>query len=205
MTSLRRWLTFLLLSSLVSTAEPRTSQGIAVEILAPLLDPVKIATLKGERPVNGRLYRILGWLEAARLAGADPAVVIGTAQTSAGYGGSPRALADRAALCHSWRNLHEFGCFTPEGIVTLKKGGSPTVTRGQHAGEKVHIDHILPRSLVPELDASLYNLEPIPSSLNASKGAKVSKIEVELARRWHGLGLLSESGLGAVEKALTLP
>ncbi|GAA5119319.1 hypothetical protein GCM10023212_11280 [Luteolibacter yonseiensis] len=162
---------------------------------------MKIATLKGERPINGRLYRILGWLEIARLAGGDPLDVIDTAQAVAGYGGSNKALADRVALCHSWNNLHEFGCFTVEGVVTLKKGGSPTITRGEHAGEKVHIDHILPRSLVPELYDCIHNLEPIPSSLNASKGAKVGRSEVELARLWHGLGLLSADGLAAVESA----
>ena len=33
------------------------------ENLSSLLDPAKIATLKGERPINTRLYKVLYWVE----------------------------------------------------------------------------------------------------------------------------------------------
>jgi hypothetical protein len=46
-----------------------TPQAIATEILAPLLNPAKVDTLKGDRPINARMYRVLGWLETARQAG----------------------------------------------------------------------------------------------------------------------------------------
>lgn len=85
MTYLCRWIALLLLSAVTASATPRTPQTIAVEILAPLLDPAKIAPLKGERPVNARLYRILGWLETARMAGGDLTEVIDIAQAAAGY------------------------------------------------------------------------------------------------------------------------
>jgi hypothetical protein len=198
---LRRWIAWLLLSAVTASAMPRTPQDIAVEILAPLLDPAKIATLKGERPVNARLYRILGWLETARMAGGNISEVIDIAQAAAGYGGSRNALADRAALRWSWKNLNELGCFTRDGVAKLKKGGSPAITRGEHAGEKIHLDHILPRSVVPELDACFYNLEPIPAGVNTSKGARVGKNEITLARRWCRQGMLSAPGLAAVESA----
>jgi hypothetical protein len=44
----------------------QTPEVIARKILAPLIDPVKVATLKGDRPANARLYKVLGWLETAR-------------------------------------------------------------------------------------------------------------------------------------------
>lgn len=46
-------------SVLPLSAAPETPQAIAQEILAPLLSPAKVDTLKGERPVNPRLYRVL--------------------------------------------------------------------------------------------------------------------------------------------------
>ena len=48
------------------SAAPQTPQAIATRILAPPLDPVKVATLRGDRPANARLYKVLGWLETAR-------------------------------------------------------------------------------------------------------------------------------------------
>jgi hypothetical protein len=31
-----------------------------------MLNPVKVAKLKGDRPANARLYKVLYWLETAR-------------------------------------------------------------------------------------------------------------------------------------------
>ena len=50
-------------------AARETLETIAREVIAPLLDPVKMATLKGKLPANPRLYRALYWLETARRAG----------------------------------------------------------------------------------------------------------------------------------------
>lgn len=53
---------------------------IAREIIAPLIDPVKVATLKGDRPANERLYKVLYWLEMARLGGVGIGDTIDKAQ-----------------------------------------------------------------------------------------------------------------------------
>jgi hypothetical protein len=60
-------------------AVPETPDSIAIEVLAPLLDPVKVATLKGDRPANTRLYKVLGWLETARRAGGDVSAALDVA------------------------------------------------------------------------------------------------------------------------------
>jgi hypothetical protein len=107
------------------SATPTTPEGIAIEILAPLLDPVKVATLKGDRPANARLYKVLHWLETARRLGGDVSEVIDTAQKAARYGGSVGAKADKSAIVWSRKNLERWGCFTPEGMEKMRKGGSP--------------------------------------------------------------------------------
>jgi hypothetical protein len=63
---------------------PETPKEIAQQILAPLLDPVKVATLKGDRPANQRLYKVMYWLEAARSGGGEVSAVIDQAQAAAG-------------------------------------------------------------------------------------------------------------------------
>ena len=61
------------------------------------------------------------------------------------------------------------------------------------------MDHVLPRSIVPELDACFYNLEILPSKVNGKKSASITEREVTIARRWNHTGLLSDAGLRAVE------
>jgi hypothetical protein len=55
---LRITIAFLILCVPIAT-EPIAPAEIAREILAPLLDPVKVATLKGDRPINARPQRKL--------------------------------------------------------------------------------------------------------------------------------------------------
>lgn len=98
-------------------------RDIATDILGPLLDPAKVATLKGDRPINTRLYRVLGWLETARQAGGDVSRVIDAAHVAAGYAGTASAKADKLAISGNREKLESFGCFTPEGVAELKKEG----------------------------------------------------------------------------------
>lgn len=189
-------------SIITATGNPDT---IAREIIAPLLDPAKVETLKGDRPANARLYRVLYWLETARQEGGNPAQVIETAQEAANYAGTKGAAADKAAIVWSRTKLETFGCFTPEGLGKLRKGGSPTITKGEHAGDKIALDHVLPRAVVPELAARFYNLEAIPARQNLQKSADIGKRELDLARRWHREGLLSAAGLQAAEDAAARP
>lgn len=178
---------------------PQTPDEIARQILAPLLDPAKVATLKGDRPANPRLYKVLYWLETAREMGGDVGTVIGTAQAVTGSGGTPAAKADMLAIISNRTKLQTFGCLTPDGMAQLRKGGSPEITKGEHAGDFIALDHILPRSVVPELAARFFNLEALPARVNLAKSAKIGKRELDLARQWNHAGLLSPPGLRAVE------
>lgn len=182
----------------VRAAEPTQPEEIARRILAPLLDPVKVATLKGDRPANSRLYKVLYWLETARQNGGDVSNVVETAQAEAGYAGSKGAVADKMAILWNRKKLEDFGCFSTEGMEKLRKGGSPLITKGSASGTQVALDHVLPRAVVPELAARFYNLEAIPAHENLMKSDKVGKRELELAKRWNQEGLLSDEGLKAV-------
>jgi len=178
---------------------PQTPDEIARQILAPLLDPAKVATLKGDRPANPRLYKVLYWLETAREMGGDVGTVIDTAQAMTGSSGTPAAKADLLAILSNRTKLQTFGCLTPDGMAKLRKGGSPEITQGEHAGDFIALDHILPRSVVPELAARFYNLEALPARVNLAKSDKIGQRELDLARQWNHAGLLSSPGLRAVE------
>ena len=65
---------------------------------------------------------------------------------------------------------------------------SITITLGSYAGELATVDHIIPRSVCPELDNRLYNLEFMPDTLNNRKSDKIGGRP----------GLLSQTGLDRV-------
>lgn len=85
-----------------------------------------------------------------------------------------------------------------EGLEKLRHRRPPMITKGPYAGELAEVDHIVPRSVCPELDNKLFNLEFMPETLNRRKAAKIGDRQRQLARKWHGAELLSEEGLEAV-------
>jgi hypothetical protein len=174
---------FIAFSIQATSADPLSVEvrEIATQIIAPLLDPAKVATLKGDRPANQRLYKILHWLELARRKEGSVPDVITDAQIAAKYADTAMAKADAKAIAHSWGNMNEFGCFSDEGMSKMRKGGSPIIAKGPKAGDGVAIDHILPRAVVPELAGKFYNLEPIPAGDNLAKSAHVRDRELEIA------------------------
>ena len=64
-----------------------------------------------------------------------------------------------------------------------------------YAGDIASVDHIIPRSIVEELDEKYFNLEFMPSKLNQRKGNDVTLRQIQLAGIWHKQGLLSAEGL----------
>ena len=144
------------------------------------------------------------WIEVARLAGDDPGDVVRAAQKLAGYAGSVRASADLDSLVRNRVILERLGCLDKAGMEKLRRGNAPTITKGPYAGDIASVDHIIPRSVVEELDEKIYNLELMPSKLNMGKGNKVGLRQVQLAEKWYRSGLLSEAGLGRVRGAFSL-
>lgn len=80
----------------------------------------------------------------------------------------------------------------------LRRGKAPTITRGRYAGELATVDHIIPRSVCPELDNCLFNLEFMPDTLNKRKGDSIGQRQRQLARKWNDVGLVSGAGYKAV-------
>lgn len=153
-------------------------------IIAPLIDPVKLDTLQGDRAANRRLRLIAYWLEDARRKGHDPASVIDEAQQNLGYFGTPRADAVKSSLLRNLVILERFGCLDDEGMAKLRRGNAPKITRGPYAGDIASVNHIIPRSIARGLDNRLYNLEFMPSRMNIRMGAIIGQRNA----LWRGIG-----------------
>ncbi|MDB4271783.1 hypothetical protein N9845_02635 [Akkermansiaceae bacterium] len=181
------------MSASVAAVETEASRHALV--LAPLIDPAKLDTLQGKRAATPRLRKACYWLEMVRREGKDIETVISTAHALTGPHRAERLKAQSDSLIRNVTILERLGSLDEAGMAKLRKGNAPTIMKGPYAGEIATADHIIPRSVCEELDERLYNLEFVPLTINQRKGAKIGQRQVDLARRWHALGLLSKKGM----------
>ncbi|HRH95955.1 MAG TPA: hypothetical protein PLB55_08485 [Prosthecobacter sp.] len=155
--------------------------------IASLISPAKLATL-GSRAANPRVQKYVAILENARLSGRDPAVVAADAVKIAGLRGEMAVLTAEAML----RNrviAERLGCLNPAGLQEMREGRAPTVMKGPYKGDQLSVDHIIPLSVVPELDKVIANLELMPLRMNESKHAKMGARQEDLLKKLRAAGL----------------
>jgi len=168
------------------------------EALVNLCDPAKIATITAERGANPRVRKICYWLEMARQDGRDPSNEMREVMVIVGWGGTAKGDLTSDAMVRNRVIAERLGCLDDAGMGDLRRGKAPTIRTGPYAGDKLSVDHILPRAVCPELDTTLANLELMPMRMNSSKSDSIGERQVDMARKFHAAGLLSQSGLYAV-------
>jgi len=168
--------------------------------LASLTDPAKLATLKGERAANPRLQKCVYWLAYAEEQGEKPEAVLDESAKLNKTAGTPYAGFVRWGLLENLRIAKELGLLTPEGMAELRRGKSATITKGQYAGQEAEADHVIPRTLCPELQNQVMNLELLPAALNRAKSDKVTERAKVFAKELYDSKLLSEEGWKAIDK-----
>ena len=198
----RLFLFYLYLVGVFAYADPKT-QTPALAISAQT-DPVKLASLKGERAANPRLQRCVYWLAKTESDGEDPGAVLDEAAKLNNTAGTPYAGLIRWGLLENLKIAKELGLLTPEGMAELRRGKSATISKGQYAGQQAEADHVIPRAVCPELENQVMNLELLPASLNRAKSDKVTERAKIFAKELYDAELLSEAGWSAVQNAYSL-
>jgi hypothetical protein len=183
---------------------PANAQSVERTALVALCDPAKIATLQSERGANPRIRKIAYWLEVARLNGQSPDAEMTATMDAIGWGGTLKGQLTAAAMARNRTIAERLGCLDAEGMELLRRGKAPTINRGPYAGEKLTVDHIIPRAVAPTLDKVLANLELMPHSLNIRKGAKVGQRQIDLANKLQAAGLLTAADHAAILERQTL-
>lgn len=159
--------------------------------LVNLCDPAKIATLTSDRAANPRVRKIAYWLEVARQEGRDPQTEMDQVMARLGWGGTLKGDLTAAAMARNRIIAERLGCLDAEGMALLRRGSAPTIKFGPYTGEKLTVDHIIPRAVSPSLDLVLANLELMPHSLNMRKGSKIGQRQIDLANKLLQAGILS--------------
>jgi len=187
----------LLAATAAGTADP-------VQIaLRSLCDPAKITTLESDRAANPRIRKITYWLEVARQGGRLPETEMAATMEAIGWGGTLKGQITAAAMARNRTIAERLGCLDAEGMELLRRGRAPTITRGPYSGEKLTVDHIIPRALAPTLDKVPANLELMPHSLNIRKGAKVGQRQIDLANKLQAAGILTAEDHAAIVEQQT--
>jgi hypothetical protein len=158
------------------------AQDPASVAIASLTDPAKLATLQSDRAANPRLLKCVYWLNDYKQRGFDPAATIREALTANGSAPKHAELV-QAALLRNLDIAEKLGCLTPDNLEKLRRGNSPTITRGPYAGEPAEVDHIVPISVVPKLRNEIANLELMPRTLNRRKGSKMGARQRDYLRK----------------------
>jgi hypothetical protein len=166
--------------------------------LTSLCNPAKIATITSDRGANPRVRKICYWLERARLDGRDPGTEMREVMAAVGWGGSAKGELTAEAMVRNRVIAERLGCLDEEGMISLRSGRAPTIRNGPYIGDKLSVDHIIPRSVCLELDTTLANLELMPLRMNRAKSNFVGERQFDMARKFHAAGLLSNDGLDAV-------
>ena len=126
--------------------------------LVSLCDPAKIATLTSDRAANPRVRKITYWLEVARQQGRDPQTEMDAVIDAVGWDGAMKGELTAKAMARNRTIAERLGCLDAEGMALLRRGNAPTVKFGPYTGEKLTVDHIIPRAVAPSLDKVLANL-----------------------------------------------
>ena len=168
------------------------------EALVNLCDPAKIATISAERGANPRVRKICYWLEMARRDGRDPANEMREVMLAVGWSGTAKGDLTASAMTRNRVIAEKLGCLDEAGMADLRGGRAAIIRNGPYTGDKLSVDHILPRAVCPELDTTLANLELMPMRMNSSKSDSIGERQLDMARKFHAAGLLSQSGLDAV-------
>jgi hypothetical protein len=172
------------------------------ERISPLIDPAKLATL-GSRGANPRVQKYVAILAEAKTDGVTPKKLAARAVALVGLKGRAASLTIEAMA----RNLviaERLGCLDAAGLGEMRHGEAPIIQRGPYRGEKLSVDHIIPRSVVPELDNVIANLELLPVKLNEAKNAKIGARQLDLACKLHKAGLLSSEALNSLRTSNAL-
>lgn len=174
----------LLIPSSALCKEPLTH----AQKIAALIDPAQLSTL-APRGANPRVQKYVAQLFEARQAGLDPLNCASEAAAIVGMKGDAAQLTVDA-MVRNLRIADQLGCLTAEGLAEMRRGRSPTVTRGPYAGDELSVDHIIPFAVMPQLAHVIANLELMPLSVNQSKGNKMGERQLALKRKLSNAGLL---------------
>ncbi len=180
--------------------EGRVVQREAAILIAPLVEYREVYKTGSSREANDLLLETVALLIVADNKGADPGMLLREVEL---INNTPVNYSDllTESILRNIKIARELKLDTPANLQLMSEGKSPIVGAGPYAGERIEVDHIVPRSLAPDLDNLLINLEMMPQTLNRRKSNKVTERAYSMAKRFHEAGVMMPESWLEVEEA----
>lgn len=128
-------------------------------------------------------------MHQARIQGLDVGELIAQAMSRYSDTDKHRALTMRSLL-RNHKRTEVLGCCTAENLLRLRSGKSATITAGRHAGHKLEVDHVIPKSLIPALAKDFANLSYQPYRINRKKSDQVGHAQLRAVKIFARNGLV---------------
>ena len=153
---------------------------------------------KDPQELVSSMYRCIYWcemlvrqgksIEAVKLIEASPA-------------NSQINFFTKRRIIENHRQAQEMGILNPDGLVKLRQGSPPVITKGDYVSQLAVFDPIISNEMCPELEDKIYNYRLCPALLESSKADETEDEYSKYAEELHSYGLLSAKGLQVVKKA----
>ncbi len=173
--------------------------SVAVAAIAELSDPAKLAALTAKRAANGRVLKIMVYLEEARRAGMIPSKTVDEAQKITGDTGAHAALV-KDMLLYNHEQATRWGLFTPENMEKMRGGHAPSTSAGTKAKDPVEVDHLLPVDELPQLGNELANLQLLTRNSNRRKSDAIKQRALGVGRKMVEAHMITEADLEKVRR-----
>jgi hypothetical protein len=154
---------------------------LANPIISSLVDPAKLSTLR-KYAANQRLHKVLYHLYQSEKSGGNLSIIMEKA-LQPGVNGSLfySQKMSKAQILNCYQDAKNLGIFdNVENLEKMRRGISPIIIKGEHAGKIVHVDHIIPIAHAPELGNNFANLRYASVTENTSRGASIDKDAISL-------------------------
>ncbi len=109
-------------------------------------------------------------------------------------------LITKFALLKNHRRMVRFGCFSDESLPQLRRGNSATITKGAYSGQKMEVDHVVPKSLMPTLAKDFANLCYQPRSINRVKSDAVARAQLRAVKIFARHGIVPHSTVDRMQQ-----
>jgi len=106
----------------------------------------------------------------------------------------------KCSLLKNYKRLVRSGCFTDENLTQLSRGYSATITKGRYTGQKMEVDHVVPKSLMPTLAKDFANLCYQPHSINREKSDAVARAQLRAVTIFARHGIVPYSTVDRVRQ-----
>ena len=110
----------------------------------------------------------------------------------------------KASLLKNYRRMVRYDCLSDENLPMLKRGNSAFITKRRYRGQRMDVDHVVPKALMPTLANEFANLCFQPFEINNNKSDTVARAQLRAVKIFARHGIVPPSTVQRMQQLLGL-